>query len=245
MPYHYKRRIRLRRKPRYYRRKRNVIKFGQKHIKVSENLAVDLAPTAGTNFHMVQLSDISVGDLLNQRNTDKVWSRGMFLRMMVRNEHTTPRYVRMALLTLSGSTQTADVTNWTDIFTTATYSKTTFNGHSNDVIYRINQDEYKVLGDYTYRVGAANDGVSTLSISRYFKISKLIRYNYNSTNERKNPLYFIFWTCESEGVTANAAHTSIGYSISHYYTDVDGFTGYAMRPKKVWMSAPTVKLHRR
>lgn len=181
-------------------------------------------------YHSFKITDISHGDLLDQRNTDKVYSKGLFFRATLRNEHTTPRMLRIMAITLRGSTASADTATWADILISSAFTKTAPSGYTNDILYRVNRDEYLVLFDRVFTIGVANDGGTTKMINFWAPTRKLVSFLYNSDENRKNPIYILMLLTECEGQLTSSNHLSIGYSASHYYTDVESVKRYGHRP---------------
>lgn len=215
-----------------YRIKHQAYQFGQRHQKQYFNATLDMSPAA-TNYYSFTLSDIGLGDKYDERNTDMVYMNSATLRLSARNEHTTPRFLRMLVLKLSDSDQNKDTTTWTDLFINNNYTKTAPNGSTNDILYTVNKDEYRVIYDDIVRVGCANDGQSTLNYRVNIPIKKLIKWAYNTASDvRKNKLWFVILNTESEGVTVNAAHTSIGLMLITNYTDVDGYKSWPHQTRR-------------
>jgi len=224
----YRRRRRVLRKPRVVHARPTGMRLGKRHIQKGLNGSVILTPNA-TNYHSFEITNIALGDKLDNRASDKILSRGLWFRALALNDSTTiPRYIRVLLLTLRGSESPADTVNWTDLFIDNTYTKTGVTGGSFDAVYSVNQDEYKVLFDRVWKVGAAaNDTVmnGTTEFTFFAPTRKIVKYAYNSTDIRRNPLVCLIMACESKGQPASANAVDITYSWSHYFTDVDKMYG--------------------
>lgn len=196
---------------------------------------MSLNPTTAAKYLDFTFHNIVLGDESDQRLGDKILSKGIYFRGVCNNQYTAhPRYLRIALLSLRGSTNGADTTTWGDLMINSNFTKVAPNGYSNDVIQRMNRDEYVVLFDRFWKVPAGGDqagSVGTAEIQFYARTKKLIKWAHaSSTDVRKNPLYLVMWICEAEGVTPYNASVDMALSISHYYNDVIGTSGY--RPSK-------------
>lgn len=227
-----------------YRRRRRVYKpkvprvrptgmrLGKRHIQKGLNGSVILTPNA-TSYHTFEITNITLGDKLDQRASDKILSRGLWFRGIALNDSTTiPRYIRVLLLTLRGSESPADTSTWTDLFIDNTYTKTGITGGSFDAVYAVNQDEYKVFFDRVYKIGAAaNDTVmnGTTEFTFFAPTRKIVKYAYNSTDIRRNPLVCVILACESKGQPPSANAVDLTYAWSHYFTDVDKIYGHPYR----------------
>jgi len=217
-----------RRRPFYKRRTRFIPRvrkynFGQRRIKCWEDVSDSMAPNAATRINTERITDISRGELINQRDCDLIFSRRVFIRLLATNNNTSARYLRMALITLAGSTSAADTALWSDLLINSTYTKTGPVGTSEDALYRINRDEYRVISDKFYKIPGLTDNgpANTLELNLVINTRKVVRYQYNSDSERSNPMWLLWWVCEREGTAAAAATVGIAYSVSHYYTEIN------------------------
>lgn len=201
--------------------------FGQRRIKVFQNTGLAMAPNGASRYFAEQITDISRGETIEQRDCDRIYSKSVFIRMLATNTASTTRYLRLAVVTLSGSFNSADTTTWTDILINSTYTKTGPLGLADDVLFRINRDEYKVIADRFWRISASADGgpPPTLEVNFAVKTRKLVAYQYNSDNERRTPIWVVWWVCEREGTVAGASAVNLCYSMSHYFSEVNKILG--------------------
>lgn len=196
-------------------------RLGQTHQWNQSDASGVLTPL-GTPLISVHISNVSAGDLLNNRQANLVYFRNSTIRMSFRNTAVQSRSFRMAAVTLVNTTVAADTVNWTDLLIDATYNNVPAkSGLDQSMIFRINKAIYKPLWQRRFTVSGTSDGQINSKIVNYnIPIKTYTSYNYNSALPRKNPVWFVMWCAEEPGVTA--ANTDVDYSLTmnNYYSDV-------------------------
>lgn len=196
------------------------IRYGKKHVRVDE--VTSGAFNSGNIVDSYSMFSIPIGDRINERNSNNVLSRYITVKLNMYNTITTPRYVRMILVQLRGSTNAAATSTWSDLLMDANYSPVAPSGLADDLIYRVNQDVYRVLHDATVRIGAAASEFPTVNYTKVIKTRSMIKYDFNtSTSVRQGALYMVLIYTESEGLAPNAGSLNYALSLRHGYTDVD------------------------
>lgn len=188
----------------------------------SYGATLSMVPNAGSRFTSFDItSNIDHGDLVNQRQTNKILLNKFFGKFTFVNTAVTARYVRFWMVSLRGSSAAADTTSWTDLFIQDDFTKTGTTGGVGDQILRLNHDEYKVHLDRTLRIPGSGDGVPNM---RDVKIKKFMRhiatYLYNSSDNRSGNLHFGWCVSEETGTAVGAGIVYCDYSFTQYFKDL-------------------------
>lgn len=223
MPYAKKYKKTYKRKPRRRKAKANTFKqnhrAGDYHQQTFASGGA-LIPSTTARFKAHELSDISKGDLLTNRQTNIVQAKSLNVRMSLRNTANNQRVLRMVCVRLRGSQTTADVTNWSNLLISNTFAPTPLTGNDFNSVYRINQDIFeKVYDRKIYIKGTGYDSPST-QLDFNIPLKKYISYTYNSDVARKGALFWVMFACESTNLTPAITPLEFEYQLTHHYYDV-------------------------
>lgn len=177
---------------------------------------------ATTNVTGYTLTSITQGDQYNERTSNNIRVRALDLQFSFNNFHTSGRYVRIMVVGLRGSVNSADTTNWNDIYRTpSTFAKVAPASTTMDMLNNVNKDEYKLILDEIHHVPGTNNGVPTAKkVHIRKKMSNLVQYAFNSTDARDGVLYLVVNPAEDPGVTPNANVLSMHYRFTTWFNDV-------------------------
>lgn len=204
---------------RRYKKGKFPYRLGKRHCQVFTFPGSTLS--SAQLYAQQDLKAISLNDLYDGRQSNNILSRKIIINYSANNNHTVPRMWRFLVLQLRGSQSSADTTNWTDLLINATYTKSGPTGLAENMMYRVNGDEYKVVSDIKFKLGTSGDVGSSVLKTFKIKTNKIIKYAYNSTDVRQGPLYLVWLYTEAEGQGTNAATIDYTMDIRHYYVDLD------------------------
>lgn len=173
----------------------------------------------------IRCSDISTGDLYNNRNTNSVWMNNVQFFLNVRNAATSSRYIRVLAFTLvNGSVEPDDssVPLFEDIYTTNNFASVVgATGLAEDTIYRVNRQVYQPLYDKVLKIPGTSNGESN---SRNFKLNipirRVVTYNYNANTARRNPIWLLWQLCEAEGVAVSSTVMAESYRVTTHFKEI-------------------------
>lgn len=213
-----------------YKKRKKYGKLSTRKLRLGQVHSISFLSSGGSaldstnGFYAHRLSAIALGDVYNQRKMNNILSTRVDFLGSFYNVHTEPRVIRFALIQLRGSSDTADTSTWTDLFVSNDFTKTGISTGSStqNVTYNINQDEYKVLANKTYTIRENGDNCSKI-IKFSVKTNKVIKYEYNSTDERRGSMYLLIWYGEAANQSTNAADLALTYRIDHNYVDIESF----------------------
>lgn len=209
---------------RQYRKKgakRPPMRLGKKHVKVQEQVNGDLTSANITDAYCVT-DNIGIGDKIDERQSNKILSRYVSVRLNLYNYLSSPRNVRIILFQIRPSaTAAVGPPNWTDFFLDSAYTAKAPNGEADQLIWRVNGEHYKVLADKIVQVTGASADKPALSRQFVFKTRKLVRYAYNSSDVTSGDIYVMFAYNEAQGIGPSVTSLKYGLQIRHAYTDID------------------------
>lgn len=211
--------------------KKKVVYKTPKHIYgahkswTTTNPAFTQVTNADSRQGYVRLSDISTGNLYNNRNTNSVWINNAQFFLNVRNAATTSRYIRVLAFTLVNGTAEPDdssVPLFEDMYTTGNFASVVgATGLAEDTIYRVNRQVYQPLYDKTLKIPGTSNGESN---SRNYKLNipirKIVSYNYSSNTARRNPVWLCWQLCEAEGVMTSATVMAESYRVTTHFKEI-------------------------
>lgn len=230
MPYKkYTRKTFKRRPRRNYRRKINPTRAtsnfqpGQVHSQMTDWYASNYQPAFPNRTRSVHLSAITKGDNYVNRRSNLVFIRNLQYREVLKNAFTTPRYIRVMVVTLRGSSSAADIANFSDIFYNSSYVKTGPTGNDADMVHRINSDEYSKVYDRTFMIAGTTSGVpSTKTLKLNININKYVSFPVvDGTSPRKNATYLVVTTAEAAGITPNSTAINTEGELTLHFQDVN------------------------
>lgn len=231
MPYAKKRAPRARKRPAARRRKavvpKTIFRAAQNHSAVVNWYNSSYVPSTAGRIKVGQLTNIVKGENYADRKSNLIYVNNVSFRETVKNQSTTTRYMRLMVVSLRGSLDAADVTNFTDLFYDSNYVKTGVTGNDIDTIMRINTSEYVKLFDRTYKIPGTNSNEnSSRMIKANIPIKKYVSYPVNAGGTtanypRKNPIYLISLMCESSGVAPSGTGVSADGELQTHWTDVE------------------------
>lgn len=199
--------------------------YGAHKSWTTTNPAFTQVTNADTRQGYIRCSDISTGDLYNNRNTNSVWMNNVQFLLNVRNAAATSRYIRVLAFTLvNGSVEPDDSTVplFEDIYTTGNFASVVgATGLAEDTIYRVNRQVYQPLYDKTLKIPGTSNGESN---SRNYKLNipirKVVTYNYNANTARRNPIWLLWQLCEAEGVATSATAMAESYRVTTHFKEI-------------------------
>lgn len=210
----------------YYGRRKNKkgkskLRLGKKHVHTQEEYSGNLNST--TKFRAFNLWNvINIGDKLDERQSNNILSRYIAFKLSMYNTVSTPRFVRILLVQLRGSTATADTLTWSDLFMVANFTPSAPTGLADQLVLRVNGDAYRTLYDKVVRVGGSGSDKPDSTTTHIMKTRKMIKYDYNnSAISRSGAMYLVLVYGEAEGLASNPNDLHYCASVRHAYTDVD------------------------
>lgn len=210
-------------KKKAYKKKPNTFKsnfrLGDYHQKSYGWYDSSYIPSTTARIKSRNISEIDKGDLLDNRQTNLVYLKNVQYTETLRNLANTTRYLRIIFLSVRGSLNSIDATNWNDLLLDTTFTKFAVQGRDLDAVARINQDEYVKIFDKVIKIPGAGSNENPAKLVRLnIPIKKYISYTYNDHFARKNAVYMISFMCESSGINPGAlAVNSDGQLVTHYY----------------------------
>ena len=168
-----------------------------------------------------EITVLSKGDLLDQRQSNLIYINNLQYTEIFRNLSATQRTIRVMVISLRGSVNSADTSTWNDLYIDQAFAKVAPSGEDYDTILRINQDEYNKIYDKTYKVnGVASGESSSRQINLNIPIKKYVSYVYNTSQARKNSIYVITAISEAAGVNVVATNVNSERRWTMHYHDV-------------------------
>lgn len=216
-------------KKKNYRKKPNKSNFkdcyrmGDYHQWSSFNTSIQMPTNAASRTQKWALTNVARGDTLPTRNTNLSYFKNLQVTFQARNEMGSTRFLRVMVVALRGSTETADTVNWSDLFVNSTFTKSGPTGYDDDQILRINQDEYVRMYDRVIKIHpkpiTSNDE-NTTRVSLNIKLNKYVPYAYNSSSERKNRMFLLWTLSEAPGLEVSATNTTFTANVVCHFYDV-------------------------
>jgi hypothetical protein len=175
-----------------------------------------------TRLGIIKPSDISPGDLFNNRNTNTVWLNNLQFLLNVRNTATTSRYIRVMAITLANGSTNADTTSFSDLLT----QNNNINivgpiGKSEDNLFRVNYSVYRPLYDKVIKIpGTANGEANSKNLKFNIPIKKMVSYEQNSNVPRRNPIYLLWFMSEGEGLATSGTPMYESYRVTTHFKEL-------------------------
>lgn len=197
-----------------------------KHIYgISKNNAVEspnstMATNGASRLIQIEVSNLATGDLFNQRAGNKILLNNVVVRMNLRNNSGTMRYIRCMLVTFRNNLLTSPVIS-SNLLATANFTSVIGpTGLAEDIVYQPNYSLYNVLYDKVYQLGSVTNAWSAKNLKFTVPVNRIVTYEYNSASARQNTTYLLWYLCESEGVATSATTVALNYNVKTYFKDV-------------------------
>lgn len=210
-------------KKKAYKKKPNTFKsnfrLGDYHQKSYQWYDSTYVPSTTARIKSMNISEVSKGDLLDNRLTNLIYLKNVQYTETLRNLANTTRYLRIIFLSVRGSLNSIDPTNWSDLLLDTTFTKFGPLGRDLDAVARVNQDEYVKIFDRVVKIPGTGSSENPARMVRInIPIKKYISYTYNDSFARKNAVYLVAFMCESSGITPGAlAVNTDGQLVTHFH----------------------------
>lgn len=174
-----------------------------RQIRFPFSAALSSAALSNSWFYQ-EPANISSGTQLNQKTYPQIYVAGVKVDMTLYNTHSSTRLLRVMIVQAKNPNDSLDLTAFTDLFETTSFSPRTPDALSGDANAPINTDVVRVICDKRYIIAPGSDNAKTINF--WCPIRKKIEYKtvLNNSAVSNGRLFMIAHVCEiNNSPTAN------------------------------------------